>query len=334
MMPGAPQWRPGASADVLRQRAAALAAARGFFAGRGIMETETPLIVNQPVSEPQLANVRCTLSVRPGLPCYLHTSPEYHMKRMLAAGAPDIYQICKAFRDGELGPRHLPEFTLIEWYRRGVTFDAIIAETCELVVEIGHCLGRRITPPHRTSYREVFLQTARLDPIAADVGTIRGRAFELLPQRFGADLARALGDRREAWLDLIMVEVVEPALASRGLLVIDRFPAQQSALARLDPRDPAVAERFEVYLDGLELANGFHELADAAEQRRRFESDRARRRQLGLPDAPPDAALLAALEAGLPDCCGVALGFDRLLMACLGVQRISEVVSFQVPEVE
>jgi lysyl-tRNA synthetase class 2 len=331
-MSAPPHWRPSASLAVLRQRASALAAARGFFAARGVMETETPFIVPRPVSEPQLTNIRCALGVRPGVPYYLHTSPEYHMKRMLAAGAPDIYQICKAWRDGELGARHLPEFTMIEWYRRGLTFDAFIAEACDLVATVAASVGRRTSPPRRLGYAEVFLEKAGFDPVVTEVETIRRAAIRLLPDRISSDLSRSLAQRRDAWLDLIMVEVVEPALRDEGLLVIDRFPAQQAALARLDSGDPRLAERFEIYLDGLELANGFHELADATEQRQRFEADRVRRRELGLPDALPDVALLAALEAGLPDCCGAALGFDRLLMACLGLGRISDVVSFRVPE--
>jgi lysyl-tRNA synthetase class 2 len=146
------------------------------------------------------------------------------------------------------------------------------------------------------------------------------------------DLAQGLADEREAWLDLVMVEIVEPTLRTMGLVVVDRYPAQQAALARLDPADARVAERFEIYLHGVELANGYHELADERLQRQRFEADRARRARLRLPDVAPDEALLSALAAGLPDCCGVALGFDRLLMACLGLARIDEVVSFPVPE--
>lgn len=325
-------WRPSASIGVLRQRSAALAAAREFFAARDILETETPLIVGFPVSDPLIANVRCTLAARPETPYYLHTSPEYHMKRLLAAGAPDIYQITKVFRDSELGARHLPEFTLIEWYRRDFTFEAMIAEACELVTVIGRRLGRQILQANQRRYRDLFREMAGLDPITADVQTVRHRAFQLLPQRCSEDLANSLGNRRDAWLDLIMVEVIEPALRDLGLVVIDHYPAELAALARLDSAEPSVAERFEIYLDGLELANGYHELADPAEQRRRFGADRARRNSLGLPDVAPDTALLAALDAGLPDCCGVALGFDRLMMACLGLRQISEVVSFRVPE--
>jgi lysyl-tRNA synthetase class 2 len=325
-------WRPTASQDTLRRRATALVAVRKFFASRGLLEVETPLIVSHPVSDPQLANVRCELAVCPGVPLFLHTSPEYHMKRLLASGSPDIFQICKAFRDGELGPRHLPEFTLIEWYRRGVDYDEFIAESCALVRTVGASIGRQIPPPVRRSYSDAFVAAAGIEPLTASIGAIRGAASTLLPGRVDNDLAQALGDDRSGWLDLLMVSVVEPSLRSEGLIVLERYPAEQAALARLEPADPRVARRFELYLDGLELANGYHELADAREQRLRFEADRRRRLASGKPDAPPDGALLAALTAGLPDCCGIALGFDRLLMACLGLADISEAVAFTTPE--
>lgn len=332
MTEATPAWRPSAALPVLRQRAAALASVRAFFAVRGLLEIETPLLVRHAVTEPQLANVRCALAIRPGMTFFLHTSPEYHMKRLLAAGAPDIYQVCRAFRDEESGHRHLPEFTLVEWYRRGLDFEAMIGETCELVTEVAQALGRRLGAPLRLSYRDAFAAATGIDPITAAPAALRDRALQLLPERASAGLAASLGERRDGWLDLLMVEVVEPALRGRGLVAIERFPASQSSLARLDPADPRVAERFEVYLDGLELANGYHELADASEQRRRFDGDREERRRLGRTDAEPDEALLAALESGLPDCCGVALGFDRLLMACLGLGDIGAVVSFRVPE--
>ncbi len=325
-------WRPTASLEVLQQRAAALAAVRGFFATRGMLEVETPLLVRYPVSDPQLANVPVRLTVRPDLPVFLHTSPEYHMKRLLAAGAPDIYQLGKVFRDGELGPRHRPEFTLVEWYRHGQDFDTCITETCELIATVGARLGRRLPPPLRTGYRDLFLRHTGLDPLEAQLDALRQRAAALVPGGVSPELAAGLGERRSAWLDLLLVGVIEPALRNAGLVVVGQYPAAQAALARLHPADSRVAERFEIYLDGHELANGYHELADAGEQRRRFAADRDERRALGLPDVEPDAMLLAALESGLPDACGVALGFDRLLMACLGLADIAAVIAFSPPE--
>lgn len=332
MSTGPRDWRPTASLATLRARAGALGQLRAFFAARGVMELETPLLVGHPVSDPQLENVRCTLALRPGETWWLHTSPEYHMKRALAAGAPDVYQVCRAFRDGEAGPRHLPEFTIVEWYRRDARYDDFIGEVLALVGTVAHHLGRTLAPAQRLSYRELFLRHAGVDPLECDVAALRSAAHARVPGGIDAALAHGLGTARAAWLDLLLVSAVEPALAGMGLVVVDRYPADQAALARVDPGDPRVAERFEVYLDGLELANGFHELADPAEQRRRFAADRALRAERGLPDTPPDEHLLAALEAGLPDCCGVALGFDRLLMAALGIGSIDGVVSFATPE--
>lgn len=326
-----PQWQPSARIDTLRRRAAVLEDVREFFAARGVMEVETPAVISHAVSDPQLANVHCDLAVRPGVPFFLHTSPEYHMKRLLAAGAPDIFQICKVFRDGELGDRHLPEFTLIEWYRQRMAFTDIVNETCALVVRAEQCLGRTPGTPRRLSYRDVFVEFAGLDPLTAGLDELRDRVGSGNPDG-DKDLRRSLGANRTSWLDLIMVELIEPRLAPLGLVVIEKYPAEQAALARLDPADHRVAERFEVYLNGIELANGYGELTHGGEQRQRFEADRGQRRERGLPDAAPDAFFLAALDAGLPDCCGVALGFDRLLMACLDLAKISEVVSFPVPE--
>ncbi len=322
------RWRPLAAPGVLRQRAQALAAARAFFAARGLLEVETPALVSHAVSDPQLANIRVSLGGSAARDLFLHTSPEYHMKRLLAAGAPDIWQIGKVFRDGESGARHLPEFTLVEWYRRGIDYAAFIAEATDFVRSVAAALGRTLPLPDLCSYAGLLQEFAGIDALEAPVVAIRDRAQALLGAQLDAGLAQGLGDDRDAWLDLLIVAIVEPALRRRGLVVIDRFPASQAALARLAPDDARVARRFEIYLDGIELANGYHELGDVIEQRRRFALDRERRRSLGRPDTVPDEALLAALAAGLPDCCGVAVGFDRLLMAGLGLDSIRQVVAF------
>lgn len=325
-------WKPTATIATLRLRAAMLARIRSFFASRNVLEVETPIIVGWPVSEPQLANVACRLAAHPGRPFYLRTSPEYHLKRLLAAGGPDIFEIGKVFRDGEHGTRHLPEFTMVEWYRRGLQLSDIVTETCELIAGAADAVGARVPEPRRYRYQQLFEDHAGFDPLSASTALIAARAHALLDERLDANLARQLGDDREAWLDLLMVECIEPALRPLGLVVIERYPAAQAALARLDPDDRRVAERFEVYLDGIELANGYCELTDPVEQRQRFETDRAIRRRRGLPDIASDANFLAALDAGLPECSGVALGFDRLLMACLGLQAIPAAVSFPVPD--
>jgi elongation factor P--(R)-beta-lysine ligase len=325
-------WRPVASLERLRQRATALATARRFFNDRGYLEIETPAIVARPVSDPQLANIRCRMRLQYEQEFFLHTSPEYHMKRALAAGSGNIFQICKAYRDGELGRRHLPEFTLAEWYRCGVAYGAFIDETLELIEAIAASLRVRVTAVRRLSYAEAFTEFAAVDPLVAAVGELRHAAVARLGAPNVEPLLNALGENRDAWLDLILSSIVEPALASLGLVVVDRYPASQAALARLDAGDPRVAERFEIYLHGMELANGYHELADVAEQSARFGMDQVRRGELGAPVVAADDALLAALAAGLPDCCGVALGFDRLLMACLGETDIRRVVAFVTPD--
>lgn len=325
-------WRPTASLETLRKRASALRAIRDFFEARGIVEVETPILVPYAVSDPQLANLPSRLAVRKGMPHFLHTSPEYHMKRLLAAGAPDIYQLGKVFRDGELGRLHRPEFTLAEWYRREQSFDDCITETCQLIADVARLLGRRLPPARRTSYRRLFLEYTGIDPLETSLQAIRLRAAELVPGGVSDTLAEGLGEQRSAWLDLLLVQVIEARLKTAGLVVVEQYPAEQAALARLHPNDPRVAERFEVYLDGMELANGYHELCDATEQRQRFAADRASRKALQLPDVLPDEFLLAALESGLPDCCGVALGVDRLLMASLRLDDIADVVAFSAPE--
>ncbi len=323
-------WRPSATLAGLRLRARALRAIRAFFLEREVLEVQTPALTPFPVSDPQLQNLSCALAAAPGRRFYLHTSPEYHMKRLLAAGAPDIYQVCQVFRDGELGRWHEPEFTLVEWYRRGYDMADMRDETCALVARVATLAGREPGPVRKLSYREAFAATLALDPIGAPIAELRAAGERQLGDELGAGLVASLGNDRNAWLDLLMSRVVVPAAAGQGIVSIHHFPAAQASLARLDPCDETVADRFEVYLDGVELANGFRELSDAREQAERFAADRATRAAAGQPDAPPDEHLLAALAHGLPDCSGVAVGLERLLMAATGAADIGEVVSFRV----
>jgi len=305
-------WRPSASLETLRLRARMLAAVRGFFAARGVLEVETPCLSAATVTDPHLHSLATRLAG--GRTRYLQTSPEYAMKRLLAAGSGPIYQLARAFRDGELGRRHNPEFTLLEWYRPGFDHHRLMDEVEELVAEVAGVAG----PTERLTYAEAFRAHAGVDPFADP------------PARL-AEAARAatggavpdLGDDRDAWLDLLMGTVVERRLGHDRPTFVHDFPAAQAALARVRQTGPdggpAVAERFELFVGGVELANGFHELTDAAEQRRRFEADLARRRALGLTEPPVDERFLAALAAGLPDCAGVAVGFDRLVMIAAGL---------------
>ncbi|MBM4220960.1 MAG: EF-P lysine aminoacylase GenX [Gammaproteobacteria bacterium] len=320
------QWQPSASLDALVQRARLLGATRDFFGQRGLLEVETPALVAHAVSDPHLDNIPVQLA--DGRRLWLHTSPEYHMKRLLAAGAPDIWQLGKVFRDGEAGRRHEPEFTLIEWYRHDFTLRSLAAESCELIAVLASVAGRSLAVPVYLGYRELFLAALDIDPLTADAQLLRNCARRVLGSRMGPELEDGLGEDIGAWLDLLMSHAVDRHLAGTDIAVISGYPAGQAALARIDPADDRIAERFEVFCGGLEVANGYRELCAAGEQSRRFGSDRAARERLGRPDVVPDAALLAALEAGLPDCAGVALGFDRLLMFLLGLPHIRSAISF------
>jgi elongation factor P--(R)-beta-lysine ligase len=323
-------WRPSASAQRLLHRAALLRRVREFFAARGVTEVDTPLVVNAPVSDVHIHSATVRLAADAGAaalapPLFLHTSPEYAMKRLLAAGSGDIYQVCHVVRGEERGRLHNPEFTLIEWYRIGFSLGELMDELEALVREL---LGAAApVSSERISYREAFLRELDLDPLVASDAALAQAAQPLALA--GAGRTRGAGDAfsRDDWLELLMGAMVGPRLGREALTFVHGYPASQAALARLDPADPRVAQRFELYCAGLELANGFHELAAAPEQRTRFEADNARRHHLGLPVFPLDERLLAALPA-LPDCVGVALGFDRTLMLAAGAAHIEEVLPF------
>jgi elongation factor P--(R)-beta-lysine ligase len=301
-----------------------------------VLEVDTPVLVNSPVSDVHLHSARVQLASSAS-PLYLHTSPEYAMKRLLAAGSGDIYQVCHVVRGLEYGSLHNPEFTLIEWYRLGVPLASLMDEVEALVRSL---LGEGAARGHeRLSYREAFERELGIDPLTASDAALAGAAQTLgLPAPAPAPEAAAVAGataaaggaeaRRDEWLELLMGARVGPRLGRNALTFVHSYPASQAALARLDPADSRVAERFELYCEGVELANGFHELSSEPEQRARFERDNAERRRRGLEVAPLDERLLAALAAGLPDCAGVALGFDRTLMLAAGAQRIEEVLPF------
>jgi lysyl-tRNA synthetase class 2 len=304
---------------MLEQRAALLARARRFFADGGVLEVDTPMVVNAPVTDIHIHSARVDLGPAAEHPYFLHTSPEYAMKRLLAAGCGDIYQICHVARGFERGRLHNAEFTLIEWYRLGFTLDDLMSEVDALVrVLLGPSATGRNS--ERISYRDAFLRELQLDPFTAGMEELRAAAVKL---GFKTEAAQ-----RDELLDLLMGAAIGPRLGANALTFIHSYPATQAALARLDPRDPRAALRFELYCDGVELANGFHELASAAEQRSRFLQDNAERQRAGLPVYPPDEFLLAALTAGLPECSGVALGFDRTLMLATGARTIDDVLTF------
>ncbi len=319
-----PDWRPTATRGRLAARAALLARARAFFAQRAVLEVDTPLIVNAPVSDVHIHSARVDLSCADGTAAagrhFLHTSPEYAMKRLLAAGSGDIYQICHVARAFECGRLHNAEFTLIEWYRLGFSLEALMAEV-EALVRVLLGAGAAARAAAQVSYRELFRRELGLDPLDAPDGALRSACA-------AAGFAAAPDTARDACLEFLMGALIGPRLGHGALTFVYGYPASQAALARLDAADARTAQRFELYADGVELANGFHELAAAAEQRRRFEADQAERRRLGLPVEALDERLLAALAHGLPDCAGVALGFDRTLMLATGAAHIDEVLSF------
>jgi elongation factor P--(R)-beta-lysine ligase len=321
-------WRPTASLEVLKLRARMLQGMRAFFLARGVLEVETPVLSCAATTDPALASLatRYTGPEFPrGQPLFLHTSPEFPMKRLLAAGAGSIFQVCKVFRDGEAGRYHNPEFTMLEWYRTGYDHHRLMEEVDELVRTLLAELVD-LAPTQRLTYREAFLRHAGIDPITSE----RSHFAACAAARGIAVTPELRSQPEDTWRDLLMSHVVEPKLPAGGPVFIHDYPASQASLARVLPGEPPLAARFELYLNGVELANGFHELADAAEQQRRFEAQRQQRLQNGLPDVPMDTRLLAALTAGLPDCAGVALGFDRLVMIAAGARSIDKVIPFSI----
>ncbi|MBB6599401.1 EF-P lysine aminoacylase EpmA [Luteimonas sp. MC1825] len=308
--------------DALRLRARLNALLRDFFAARGVLEVETPMMSRAGNTDPNIASFALEFGGRTdGAPRtrWLRTSAEYPMKRLLAAGVGDCYELGRVFRDGEAGGRHNPEFTMLEWYRVGWTLEPLIDETAALVQAALALVGREATL-RKVSYRDLYREALGLDPMTASMAELQAAfAGHVAPE----------GLTRDDWLDLLMTHHIQPAFAPGQLLAMHDYPASQCALAKVARRDDVdVAERFELYLGPLELANGYHELTDADEQRARFGRDHVVRDTRGAVLPPLDEALLGALADGLPDCSGVALGVDRLLMAMLGSNAIADVLAF------
>ncbi|WP_374319884.1 EF-P lysine aminoacylase EpmA [Pseudoxanthomonas kaohsiungensis] len=315
-------WRPSGSLEAIRLRARLYAEIRGFFAARGVLEVETPVLSAAGNTEPNIDSFSTAFSGHrdAGAPRrWLRTSPEYPLKRLLAAGIGDCYELGRVFRNGEAGGRHNPEFTMLEWYRVGWDHLRLADEAVALVQQALALVGRR-AQVESTSYRDLFLRWVGVDPFLAADAQLRQPLDGI-----GID-AQDLS--RDDWLDLLMTHRIQPGLAADRITVVHDWPASQCALARVRDGDPPVAERFELYLGRFELANGYHELTDAAEQRQRFERDCAVRAARGTVQPPLDERLLGALQSGMPDCAGVALGVERLLMALLGTDRIGDVLAF------
>jgi lysyl-tRNA synthetase class 2 len=302
-----PDWRPSASLDTLRHRARMLSIARDYFAATGALEVETPSLSRSCVTDVHLASVEATVC---GTRHFLHTSPEFAMKRLLAAGSGDIWQAARVYRDGESGRNHCPEFTMIEWYRAGLDHHALIHDVEALAVGMLHDT-RALQPSERVSYAEIVGRMAGLDAFTAPATEIVSTLTA-----GGIHVPAGLEQDRDACLDLLMGTLVGPQLGQDRLTFVYDYPASQASLARI--RGP-VASRFEMYLDGL---------AHAPEQRERFANDMRQREKRGLPTSDVDEDFLAALEHGLPECAGVALGFDRLVMCALRLPHIDAVQAF------
>ena len=347
-------WRPGTTLGNLRRVAALRADVRAWMGDRDVLEVVTPVLSAAAPADFHLDAFRATGPLEglpegvagnaaqdaigtpgaPRRPLWLQTSPEYPMKRLLAAHGVDVYQIAPVFRADERGRRHNPEFTMLEWYRVGMDHVALMDDVADLLEALWRRAGRPWLAPERRSCHEVVDAVLGDGAGARDAGTpfvdvarVR-RHFE----REGRSWPDAIGDDPDAALDLLLDEFVLPALPADRLTFLHGWPPSQAALARIatDARGRAVAERFELYVGALELGNGYHELADAAEQRARFEGEIRRRRASGRETPPVDERLLAALEAGLPDCAGVAVGVERLAMALFGFDRIDDALAFDV----
>ena len=309
----------------LQLRARLNALVRQFFAERGVLEVETPILSAAGNTDPNIESFTATFSGHVDAGArerWLRTSPEYPLKRLLAAGVGDCYELGRVFRNGEAGGRHNPEFTMLEWYRVGWDHRHLMEETIALVEAALALVGRRAEVVVE-SYRQLFLDELGLDPIHAPIDELRGPLAEY---GIGPD-----GLGRDDWLDLLITHKLQPAFPRDRITVVHDYPASQCALAKIRPGDPPMAERFELFLGRYELANGYHELNDGAEQRRRFERDNAMRRERGLREVPMDEHLLAVLDA-MPDCAGVALGMERLLMCLAGTDAIADVLAFPFAE--
>ncbi|WP_159656195.1 elongation factor P--(R)-beta-lysine ligase [Vibrio atypicus] len=317
-------WQPTASIEQLRQRAKLLNSIRQFFAERDVLEVDTPAMSHATVTDVHLHTFQ-TEFVGPGYAdgskLYFMTSPEFHMKRLLAAGSGCIYQINKAFRNEENGRYHNPEFTMLEWYRVGFDHHKLMDEMDQLLQRVLEC-----DEAERMTYQQAFIKVLGVCPLEGSMDELKVVAGELGL----SDIAEPEQDR-DTLLQLLFSIGVEAKIGQTVPAFVYDFPASQAALAKINQQDPRVADRFEVYFKGIELANGFHELDNPQEQLKRFEEDNVKRIEMGLSPQPIDHHLIAALQSGLPECAGVALGIDRLIMLAIGCDHIDQVTAFPFP---
>jgi lysyl-tRNA synthetase class 2 len=314
-------WQPSATLKTLQQRAKIIEKIRHFFVSRGILEVDTPLLSHASVTDPHVVGIPAIykeIGSKKEKIVYLQTSPEYAMKRLLAAGSGAIFQIGKAFRQGDLGSIHNPEFTMLEWYQPGFDHHALMDEMDLLLQNVLVCEAAE-----RISYAQLFQKYVDINPHTATLDELK-KCIQKAKINFAGELSES-----NDCLHLLLTHLIEPHIGRERPLFLYDFPMTQAALAKIRyEENPPVASRFEVYFKGVELANGFHELQDAKEQRKRFENELMSRKEMNLPLVPIDEYFLAALEYGLPDCAGVALGVDRLIMLATEKQTLKDVMSF------
>lgn len=308
-------WQPGASLPILKKRAELLEKIRGFMKSHEIMEVDTPIISRYGISDPYIQSIKAVATEKEK-PFYLHTSPELYMKRLLAAGAGSIYQITHVFRDEEIGKRHNPEFTMLEWYRVGFDYYQLMDDVSDLLNNIG------LESPVKLTYAEAFMQTLKVNPHTVEI-----KQLQLLCQEKGWD---TFDNDRHDLLDYLFSESVIKQLGVIKPLIIYDYPECMSALATLKSSMPVVSERFELFINNMEIANGFNELTDVNEQNSRFQAELKLREARGLAIPPVDKQFLSALESGLPKCAGIAVGIERLLMVLSGKDDIKEVNTFNL----
>ena len=317
-------WQPTASIENLRKRAELFDYIRDFFKQRGVLEVDTPVMSHCAVSDPFIDSIEVNYQASVGLeiaPMYLQTSPEYAMKRLLAAGSGAIYQMGKVFRNGEHGSRHNPEFTMLEWYRPGMDDADLMGEVEALIKPVLKIDG----PVERITYSDLFQKYLGFRPENTGLDEL------IAETRKHIDIELE-DDDPDTWLNLLMSHVIEPELKALKAVFVTEYPASQAALAKVREGEQGfpVAARFELFVQGVELANGYHELTDADEQKRRLEADQEQRKNLDLPQRPLDMRLVEALKKGIPDCAGVALGVDRLLMLAVSADALADVIPFDL----
>lgn len=323
----APKWQPSCALELIKARAELLRAVRHFFQSRNVLEVETPSLYPFTNPEPVIDSFECVVDHANSKTCYLQTSPEFAMKRLVASGSGAIFQICKAYRKSESGRWHNPEFTMLEWYQPGYTLRQLMEEIEALLIQLVPTERIHKNTEYLT-YQSVFNDTVGIDPLQASIAELNDIAVQLGFPEAGSICQQKL----TAWLDFLFSHQVQPNLPRDCIVFVYHYPACQAALARLHPEQPELAERVEVYINGMELGNGYRELTDVDQQRQRFESQQQDRCQQGMPVPDIDVMFLGALQAGLPECSGMAIGLDRLLMTIYKLNHIDQVLAFPLSQ--